>query len=94
MFSLESPHRGDSSKYRHYAIFRIKKRKSPQIILNLQLNLQLWDFSGDSKRDRNSCGKRVISVQVIEGLLYMRIIVSPITGNCDWQNKKNQEYLR
>ena len=41
MFSLESPHRGDSDEYSQYAIFNIKKRKSPLFIPNLQL----WDFS-------------------------------------------------
>ena len=40
MFSLESPHRGDSNVYTQYTIFNKKKRKSPQIILNLQL----WNF--------------------------------------------------
>ena len=41
MFSLASPHRGDSYVYTLYTNFKIKKKKSPQIILNLQL----WDFS-------------------------------------------------
>ena len=36
MFSLESPHRGDSNEYTQYTIFHIK-RNSPFIILNLQL---------------------------------------------------------
>ena len=40
VFSLESPHRGDSNVYTQYNIFFKYKRKSPQIILNLQL----WDF--------------------------------------------------
>ena len=35
MFSLESPHRGDSNEYTQYTIFNIKK-KSPEIIMNLQ----------------------------------------------------------
>ena len=38
VFSLESPHQGDSNVYTQYTIFIIKK--SPQIILNLQL----WGF--------------------------------------------------
>ena len=33
MFSLESPHRGDSDEYVQYTIFNIKKK----IILNLEL---------------------------------------------------------
>ena len=36
VFSLESPHRGDSNEYTQYTIFNIKQ-KSPYIILNLQL---------------------------------------------------------
>ena len=36
MFSLESPHRGDSNDYTQYTIFNIE-RKSPKIIPNLQL---------------------------------------------------------
>ena len=39
MFSLESPHRGDSNEYTQYTIFKLK-RKSLLIILNLQL----WEF--------------------------------------------------
>ena len=36
VFSLESPHRGDSNEYTQYTIFNIK-RKSPKIIPNVQL---------------------------------------------------------
>ena len=39
VFSLESPHRGDSNEYTHFTIFNMKI-KSPLIILNLQL----WNF--------------------------------------------------
>ena len=36
VFSLESPHGGDSNEYSQYTIFQyISKRKSPKIILNL-----------------------------------------------------------
>ena len=44
VFSLESPHRGDSNEYTQCTIFYIKKkekRKRHEIILILQL----WDFS-------------------------------------------------
>ena len=44
VFSLESPHQGDSYEYTQYTIFNIKK-KITQIILNLQL----WDFSKELK---------------------------------------------
>ena len=45
MFSLESPHRGDSNEYTQYTIFNIKTRKS------LFLNLQLWDFLNGLKNE-------------------------------------------
>ena len=46
VFSLESPHRGDSNEYTLYSIFNIK-RKTLLIILNLQL----WVFiPGDSSK--------------------------------------------
>ena len=67
VFSLESPHRGDSNKNTQHTIFNRKKKKSPQIIPNLQL----WNFfQGTQKRVRNSPGKRAISVRAIEVLLY------------------------
>ena len=37
MFSLEAPYLGDSNEYTRYSIFNIYKRKSTQIIPNLQL---------------------------------------------------------
>ena len=40
MFSLESPHRGDSNEYIQHTIYNIKKEKLPLIILSLPL----WDF--------------------------------------------------
>ena len=40
VFSLESPHRGDSNEYTQHTIFNIKKEKIPLIILGLPL----WDF--------------------------------------------------
>ena len=41
MFSLESPHRGDSNENTQYTIFNTCIKKSHYIILNLHL----WDFS-------------------------------------------------
>ena len=29
VFSLESPHRGDSNEYTHYTIFNVKKKIAP-----------------------------------------------------------------
>ena len=58
VFSLESPHQGDSNEYTQYTIFNIE-RKSPEIIPNLQL----WDFfRGTQEQVPNSSGKPVISV--------------------------------
>ena len=45
MFSLESPHRGDSNKYTQYIYLQYKK--SPYIIPDLQL----WDFSRGLKNE-------------------------------------------
>ena len=67
MFSLESPHGGDSNEYTQYTIYSIKKK----ITLNY-LNLQLWDFFlGTQERVRKSSGKRAISVRATGVLLYM-----------------------
>ena len=69
MFSLESPHGGDSNEYTQCTIFNIKKNICPCIP-----NLQLWDFvPRDSKDVRNSHGKQASSVRAIEVLLYIAI---------------------
>ena len=47
VFSLESPHRGDSNEYTQHTIFNIKKKKTALIILNLTL----WDFSKGLKNE-------------------------------------------
>ena len=47
MFSLESPHRGDSNEYTPHIIFNKKKKKSALIILNLPL----LDFSKGLKNE-------------------------------------------
>ena len=41
VFSLESPHRGDSNECTQYTNLNIKNENHPLIYLNLQL----WDFS-------------------------------------------------
>ena len=46
MFSLESPHRCVSNEY-IYMPFSVYKRKSPEIILNLQP----WNFSKGLKNE-------------------------------------------
>ena len=71
VFSLESPHRGDSNEYTQHAIINIKKK--------ITLNYPKYDnvcsygiFSlGTQEQVRNSRGKRAISVWAIEVLLYL-----------------------
>ena len=66
MFSLESPHRGDSNDYTQYTIFNIKMKID--LIIS---NLQLWDiFLRTQARVRNSHGKQAISVRAIEVVQY------------------------
>ena len=45
MFSLESPHRGDSNKYTQYTIFNIKKT----ITLNDSTSAAMGFFPRDSR---------------------------------------------
>ena len=66
VFSLDSPHRGDSNEFTQYTIINIKKR-----IIQFIPNLQLWDLlQGTRERVQNNRGKRAISVRAIEVLLY------------------------
>ena len=74
MFSLESPHWGDSNEYTQwddsneytqYTIFKIKKK----ITLNYPKSAAKEFFLGSQEPVRNSYGKRAISVQTIEVLL-------------------------
>ena len=72
VFSLESPHRGDSDENTQYTIFNIK-RKSLWILPALQ---PLIFFQGTHDHVRNSQGKRAIRVRAIEVLLYYALIAS------------------
>ena len=66
MFSLESPHRGDSYEYPQYTIFNIKRK----IDLNYLNSAAMGFFIlGTQGRVRNSHGKRAVSVRAIEVLL-------------------------
>ena len=72
MFSLESPHRGDSIEYTQHNIINIK-RKSPLIISNILMSAAMGFFpEGTEERIRNSRGKRAIGVRAIEVLLYFK----------------------
>ena len=65
VFSLESPHRGDSNEYTQYTIFNMKKEN----ILNYPKSAAMGFFHGTQERARNSCGKRAIRVRATEVLL-------------------------
>ena len=45
VFSLESPHRGDSNEYTHYTLFNIKKK----ITLNYSKTESIESFPMDSR---------------------------------------------
>ena len=65
VFSLESPHRGDSDKYTQYTIFNAKKKKK-KITLNYPKSAAIGVSKGTQERVRNSHGKRAIAVRAIE----------------------------
>ena len=67
MFSLESPHRGDSNEYTQCTIFNMNKKNT----LNYPKSVARGFFQGTQERVRNSRGKRATSVRAIEVLLYM-----------------------
>ena len=66
VFSLESPHRGDSNEYTQYTIFDINTK----ITLNYINSAAMGFFQGTQEPVRNSRGKRVTSVRANEVLLY------------------------
>ena len=55
VFSLESPHRGDSNVYTQYTIFIIKKIITPDYSKSADMG---FFFLGTQERVRNSRGKR------------------------------------
>ena len=67
VFSLESPHWGDSNENTQYTIFNIKKK----ITLNYPKSAAVGFFPGTQEQVRNCHGKRVISVRATEVLLYI-----------------------
>ena len=62
VFSLESPHRGDSYEYTKYTIFNIKKK----LTLNYPKAAAMGFFQGTQER--------AISVRATEVLLYIEIL--------------------
>ena len=83
VFSLESPHRGDSNEYTKYTIFNIKKKNHPKLS---QINSYAICFQGIPERVRKIRGKRAISVRATEGRLYVsklpKIILVSTTCTC------------
>ena len=65
VFSLESPHRGNSNEYTQYTILNIKKK----ITLNFPKSAAVG-FPKDSRTSYRH-GRRAISVRVTEALLYV-----------------------
>ena len=69
VFSLESPHGGNSNEYIQHTIFNIKKK----ITLDYPKSAAMGFFQGTQERVRNSHGKQAISVRATEGLLGVNI---------------------
>ena len=68
MFTLESPHGGDSNEYTQYTIFNMNMKNT----LNYPKSAAMGFFQGTQELVRNSRGKRAISVRAIEVLLYLQ----------------------
>ena len=79
VFSLESPHRGDSNEYKQYTFTIINIKK---ITLNYHNFSAMGVFQGTQERVRNSDGKRAISVRATEGLLYNMCFIRLLTYSC------------
>ena len=75
VFSLESPHRGDSDVYTRHAIFIIKKKITPEYSKSAAMG---FFFKGTQEQVRNSHGKRAISVRATGVLLYLGIQIEHI----------------
>ena len=60
VFSLESPHRGDSNEYKQYTIFNIKKKNTLDYPKSAGKG---FVFQGTQERVRNSRSERAISVR-------------------------------
>ena len=70
VFSLESPHRGDSNEYTQYTIFNIFNIRKKITLKLSQICSYEFLFQGTQERVRNSLGKRANSVRATEVLLY------------------------
>ena len=77
VFSLESPHRGDSNEYKQHTIGIIKRkitRNYPKY--NNVCSCGIFFLFGNQEQVRNSLGKRAISVRATEVLLYFVFILT------------------
>ena len=79
MFSLESPHRGDSNGHTQYTIFIIKTKNN----LDYPKSAAMGFFLGTQQRVRNS---RVNEPSVFEPLKFYSIIVFqfPLLPDCTY----------
>ena len=68
VFTLESPHRGDSNEFTQYTTFQYEKEKHPKLFQICRYGIFI---QGTQDRVRKSRGKRDISVRAIEVLLYI-----------------------
>ena len=75
VFSLESPHRGDSNGYTQYTIFNIKKEDHPKLS---QICSYGFSVRRDSRTSSKQPGKRAFSVRATEGLLYITSMKIPV----------------
>ena len=67
MFSLESPHRGDSDEYKQYTIFSIDKENHPNYPKSAAMG---FFFQGTQGHVRTRHGKQAIRVRATKVLLY------------------------
>ena len=70
VFSLESPHRGDSGEYTKYTIFSIKQKF---ILYYPKYAAMGFSSQGTPERVRNCSGKRGIRVRATVVLLYLHV---------------------
>ena len=68
VFSLESPHRGDSNEYTQYTIFNEVDKNALNYLKSAAMGFL---FQGTQERVRDSHGKRAIGVRATEVLLYI-----------------------
>ena len=74
VFSLETPHPGDSNEYTQHTISNLEK-KITLIIPNIIMSAALGFFSqGTLERVGNSRHKRAISVRATDVLLYLQLV--------------------